>query len=71
MTRVLVLGGADIELRIDLRQGDSTEYGPVRREHVAETLVRNECERTSATGGTVTDEAHHHQPPTNDQPRHN
>ncbi len=27
------------EQRVDLRQGDRTEYGPVRREHVADVLV--------------------------------
>jgi uncharacterized protein YbjT (DUF2867 family) len=32
--------GTGIEQRVDLHQGDLTEYGPVRREHVAETLVQ-------------------------------
>jgi uncharacterized protein YbjT (DUF2867 family) len=32
--------GNGTEQHIDLRQGDLTEYGPVRREHVAETLVQ-------------------------------
>jgi uncharacterized protein YbjT (DUF2867 family) len=31
--------GTGTEQRVDLRQGDATEYGPVRREHVAETLA--------------------------------
>ena len=32
--------GTATEQHIDLRQGHLTDYGPVRREHVAETLVR-------------------------------
>lgn len=44
--------GTGAELRIDLRQGDSTEYGPVRREHVAETLVQA-LHAPTATGRTV------------------
>lgn len=32
--------GTGTEQHIDLRQGDLTVYGPVRREHVAETLVQ-------------------------------
>ncbi|WP_457189224.1 SDR family oxidoreductase [Nocardioides sp. P5_E3] len=31
--------GTGTETRVDLRQGDATEYGPVRREHVAQTLA--------------------------------
>ena len=37
------------EAHVDLRQGDRTEYGPVRREHVAETLVQ--ALRTPAARG--------------------
>lgn len=32
--------GSGREQHVDLRQGDRTEYGPVRREHVAEALVQ-------------------------------
>ncbi len=32
--------GSGTEQRIDLQQGDRSGYGPVRREHVAETLVQ-------------------------------
>jgi uncharacterized protein YbjT (DUF2867 family) len=32
--------GGGREQHVDLRQGDRTEYGPVRREHVAEVLVQ-------------------------------
>jgi uncharacterized protein YbjT (DUF2867 family)/quercetin dioxygenase-like cupin family protein len=32
--------GTGDELRIDLRQGDAVDYGPVRREHVAEVLAQ-------------------------------
>jgi uncharacterized protein YbjT (DUF2867 family) len=32
--------GSGQEARADLRQGDGTQYGPVRREHVAEVLVQ-------------------------------
>lgn len=56
--------GTGREERIDLRQGDATAYGPVRREHVAETLVRattidaaigKTLEVFSADGPTVKD----------------
>jgi uncharacterized protein YbjT (DUF2867 family) len=33
--------GTDSETRADLRQGDLTEYGPVRRDHVAETISQS------------------------------
>ncbi len=32
--------GSGNQPRVDLRQGDRVEYGPVRREHVAEVLVQ-------------------------------
>jgi uncharacterized protein YbjT (DUF2867 family) len=32
--------GTGTEQHVDLRQGDQTEYGPVRRVHVAETLLQ-------------------------------
>ncbi|MEU9593495.1 SDR family oxidoreductase [Streptomyces sp. NPDC048193] len=38
--------------RVDLRQGDLTEYGPVRRDHVAETIVQALL-TPYATGRTV------------------
>ncbi|MFD6425255.1 SDR family oxidoreductase [Streptomyces sp. NPDC060198] len=38
--------------RVDLRQGDRIEYGPVRRDHVAETIVQALLTE-SATGRTV------------------
>jgi uncharacterized protein YbjT (DUF2867 family) len=44
--------GSGHEQGIDLRQGDSTEYGPVRREHVAEVLVQA-LRTPSAVGRTV------------------
>jgi uncharacterized protein YbjT (DUF2867 family) len=44
--------GTGTEQRIDLRQGDLTEYGPVRREHVAETLVQA-LRTPAAVGRTV------------------
>jgi uncharacterized protein YbjT (DUF2867 family) len=40
------------EQHIDLRQGDRSEYGPVRREHVAEVLVQA-LRTPSAVGRTV------------------
>ncbi|WP_406432294.1 NAD(P)H-binding protein [Streptomyces sp. NBC_00631] len=45
-------GGSGSHQRVDLRQGDLTEYGPVRREHVAETIVQALLTE-SATGRTV------------------
>jgi uncharacterized protein YbjT (DUF2867 family) len=44
--------GTGDEQRIDLRQGDLTEYGPVRRVHVAETLV-HALSTSTAVGRTV------------------
>jgi uncharacterized protein YbjT (DUF2867 family) len=44
--------GTGTEQHVDLRQGDLIEYGPVRREHVAETLVRALRTR-EATGRTI------------------
>ncbi|QMW65378.1 SDR family oxidoreductase [Mumia sp. ZJ1417] len=44
--------GTGDEERVDLRQGDLTEYGPVRRRHVAETLV-HALRTPAATGRTV------------------
>lgn len=44
--------GTGTEERVDLRQGDRTEYGPVRREHVAETLVQG-LHTSTAVGRTV------------------
>jgi uncharacterized protein YbjT (DUF2867 family) len=44
--------GSGHEERVDLRQGDRTEYGPVRREHVAEVLVQA-LRTPSALGRTV------------------
>lgn len=44
--------GTGTEQHADLRQGDLTEYGPVRREHVGETLVQALRTQT-ATGRTV------------------
>lgn len=56
--------GSGSEQRADLRQGDAVGYGPVRREHVAETLVQavlspaaagRTLELFSADGDPVTD----------------
>jgi uncharacterized protein YbjT (DUF2867 family) len=44
--------GSGQEQHIDLRQGDRTEYGPVRREHVAEVLVQA-LRTPTAVGRTV------------------
>jgi uncharacterized protein YbjT (DUF2867 family) len=44
--------GTGSEQHVDLRQGDRTEYGPVRREHVAEVLVQA-LRTPSALGKTV------------------
>jgi hypothetical protein len=44
--------GSGNDQRVDLRQGDRIEYGPVRREHVAEVLVRA-LRTPSAVGRTV------------------
>ncbi|MGW2478145.1 NAD(P)H-binding protein [Streptomyces sp. NPDC001665] len=44
--------GSDALQRVDLRQGDLTEYGPVRRDHIAETIVQALLTE-SATGRTV------------------
>src|SRR4051794_41689926 len=44
--------GSGSEQRIDLRQGDRTEYGPVRREHVAEVLTQA-LHTPSVVGRTV------------------
>jgi uncharacterized protein YbjT (DUF2867 family) len=44
--------GIGTEQQVDLRQGDLTEYGPARREHVAETLVQA-LRTPEATGRTV------------------
>ena len=44
--------GTASERRADLRQGDDTEYGPVRREDVAETLVQA-LHVSTAIGRTV------------------
>jgi uncharacterized protein YbjT (DUF2867 family) len=41
--------GDGTEPHVDLRQGDATDYGPVRPVHVAETLVR--ATRTEAAVG--------------------
>jgi uncharacterized protein YbjT (DUF2867 family) len=56
--------GTGREMRADLRQGDTVEYGPVRREHVAEVLVQalltsgsvgRTLEVFSAAGDAITD----------------
>jgi uncharacterized protein YbjT (DUF2867 family) len=44
--------GTGTEQHVDLRQGDSTEYGPVRRAHVVETLVQA-LRTQAATSRTV------------------
>ena len=44
--------GTGTETHVDLRQGDATKYGPVRREHVAQTLAHAVHEPT-AVGRTV------------------
>ncbi|MFJ8793568.1 SDR family oxidoreductase [Streptomyces sp. NPDC102462] len=44
--------GSSSHQRVDLRQGDLTEYGPVRRDHVAETIVQALLTE-SARGRTV------------------
>jgi hypothetical protein len=44
--------GTGTEARVDLRQRDATEYGPVRREHVAQTLA-HAIHEPSAIGRTV------------------
>jgi uncharacterized protein YbjT (DUF2867 family) len=44
--------GTGTEQHVDLRQGDATEYGPVRRVHVAETLVQA-LRSPSAIGRTI------------------
>jgi uncharacterized protein YbjT (DUF2867 family) len=44
--------GAATDQHVDLRQGDLTEYGPVRRDHVAETLVQA-LRTPDATGRTL------------------
>jgi uncharacterized protein YbjT (DUF2867 family) len=44
--------GTGTEQHIDLRQGDATEYGPVRRVHVAEALVQA-LRTPTAVGRTV------------------
>jgi uncharacterized protein YbjT (DUF2867 family) len=44
--------GSGSQQCVELRQGDRTEYGPVRREHVAETLVQAICS-PSAIAKTV------------------
>ena len=45
-------GGTGSEQHVDLRQGDQTGYGPVRRAHVAETLVQA-LRSPAAVGRTV------------------
>ncbi|MEU2778049.1 SDR family oxidoreductase [Streptomyces sp. NPDC007162] len=56
--------GSTSHQQVDLRQGDLTEYGPVRRDHVAETIVQallapaakgRTVEVFSADGPAVTD----------------
>ncbi|ALO92406.1 NAD-dependent epimerase/dehydratase [Streptomyces hygroscopicus subsp. limoneus] len=56
--------GSSSHQQVDLRQGDLTEYGPVRRDHVAETIVQalltesargRTMEVFSADGPVVTD----------------
>lgn len=56
--------GTGAETRVDLRQGDATKYGPVRREHVAQALahaihepggVDRTVEVFSTDGAAVTD----------------
>jgi uncharacterized protein YbjT (DUF2867 family) len=44
--------GTGTETRVDLRQGDATEYGSVRREHVAQALA-HAIHEPSAVGRTV------------------
>lgn len=44
--------GTGTETRLALRQGDATEYGPVRREHVAQTLA-HAIHEPGAVGRTV------------------
>jgi uncharacterized protein YbjT (DUF2867 family) len=44
--------GPGTEQHVDLRQGDLTEYGPVHRQHVAETLA-HAIHRPEAEGRTV------------------
>jgi uncharacterized protein YbjT (DUF2867 family) len=44
--------GTGTEARVDLRQGDATEYGPVLREHVAQTLA-HAIHEPGAVGRTV------------------
>ena len=44
--------GSGREQHLDLRQGDRTEYGPVRREHVADVLA-HAIRTPSAVGRTV------------------
>jgi uncharacterized protein YbjT (DUF2867 family) len=44
--------GTGTEQHVDLRQGDLVDYGPVRRKHVAETLVQA-LRTPTATGRTV------------------
>ncbi|WP_046730733.1 NAD(P)H-binding protein [Streptomyces humi] len=44
--------GSTSHQAVDLRQGDQIEYGPVRRDHVAETIVQALL-TPSATGRTV------------------
>jgi uncharacterized protein YbjT (DUF2867 family) len=44
--------GTGTEQHVDLRQGDLVDYGPVRRKHVAETLVQA-LRTPAATGRTV------------------
>jgi uncharacterized protein YbjT (DUF2867 family) len=44
--------GTGTETHVDLRQGDTTDYGPVRREHIAQTLA-HAVEEPSADGRTV------------------
>ena len=44
--------GSGTEQHVDLRQGDQTEYGPVRRIHVVETLVQA-LRTPAAVGRTV------------------
>jgi uncharacterized protein YbjT (DUF2867 family) len=44
--------GTGREAHVDLRQGDTTDYGPVRREHVAQTLA-HALHTPGAIGRTV------------------
>jgi uncharacterized protein YbjT (DUF2867 family) len=44
--------GGGSQTRVELRQGDTTEYGPVRREHVAQTLA-HAIHEPGAVGRTV------------------